>query len=54
MWITQSFINIGASQLIIERHIKLKRGQIVVINETGAIRDDRTDLEADVVVCAPG
>lgn len=48
------YIDIGASQLIIDGEIMLKRGQVVEVDETGVILDDGTHLEADVIVYATG
>ncbi|MBG6145476.1 putative flavoprotein involved in K+ transport [Labrenzia sp. EL_142] len=48
------YIDIGASQLIIDGEIKLKRGQVTEIVEDGVILDDGTRLEADVIVYATG
>jgi putative flavoprotein involved in K+ transport len=48
------YIDVGASQLIIDRKVKLKRGQVRALDETGVILDDGTHLEADLVVYATG
>ncbi len=48
------YIDIGASQLIIDGEIKLKRGQVTALDETGVILDDGTHLDADLVVYATG
>ncbi|EFO32008.1 flavin binding monooxygenase [Roseibium sp. TrichSKD4] len=48
------YIDIGASQLIIDGEIKLKRGQVVELDETGVVLDDGTHLDADVIVYATG
>jgi putative flavoprotein involved in K+ transport len=48
------YIDIGASQLIIDGEIKLKRGQVTELDETGVILDDGTHLDADLVVYATG
>ena len=48
------YIDVGASQLIIDGEIKLKRGQVVELDETGVILDDGTHLDADLVVYATG
>ncbi len=48
------YIDIGASQLIIDGEIKLKRGQVAEIDETGVILDDGTHLDADLIVYATG
>ena len=48
------YIDIGASQLIIDGEIKLKRGQVVELDETGVVLDDGKHLDADLVVYATG
>ena len=48
------YIDVGASQLIIDRKVKLKRGQVSALDETGVILDDGTHLDADLVVYATG
>ncbi|MFQ6548987.1 NAD(P)-binding domain-containing protein [Aestuariibius sp. 2305UL40-4] len=48
------YIDIGASQLIIDGEIKLARGQVVEVDETGVILDDGTHLDADVIIYATG
>ncbi len=48
------YIDVGASQLIIDGEIKLKRGQVTSLDETGVILDDGTHLDADLVVYATG
>ena len=48
------YIDIGASQLIIDGHIKLKRGQVQAIDATGVAMEDGTHLDADVIVYATG
>ncbi|MBY5934749.1 NAD(P)/FAD-dependent oxidoreductase [Tateyamaria omphalii] len=48
------YIDVGASQLIIDGQIKLKRGQVTALDETGVILDDGTHLDADLVVYATG
>ncbi|MEM1075566.1 MAG: NAD(P)/FAD-dependent oxidoreductase [Pseudomonadota bacterium] len=48
------YIDIGASQLIIDGEIKLKRGQVTEIDETGVVLDDGTHLDADVIIYATG
>ena len=39
---------------IIDGEIKLKRGQVAELDETGVILDDGTHLDADLVVYATG
>jgi putative flavoprotein involved in K+ transport len=48
------YIDIGASQLIIDGEVTLKRGQVTEITETGVKLDDGTELPADVIVYATG
>jgi putative flavoprotein involved in K+ transport len=48
------YIDIGASQLIIDGKIKLARGQVTEVVEDGVILDDGTRLQADVIVYATG
>jgi putative flavoprotein involved in K+ transport len=48
------YIDIGASQLIIDGEIKLKRGQVERIVEDGVVLEDGTKLPADLIVYATG
>ncbi len=48
------YIDVGASQLIIDGKIKLKAGQVTEIVPDGVILDDGTKLEADLIVYATG
>lgn len=48
------YIDIGASQLIIDGDIKLAHGQVTEVVEDGVILDDATKLEADLIVYATG
>jgi putative flavoprotein involved in K+ transport len=48
------YIDIGASQLIIDGKIKLAHGQVKEITETGVMLEDGTHLPADVIVYATG
>jgi putative flavoprotein involved in K+ transport len=48
------YIDIGASQLIIDGQIKLKRGQVKEITEKGVKLDTGEELPADVIVYATG
>jgi putative flavoprotein involved in K+ transport len=48
------YIDIGASQLIIDGEIKLASGQIVEVVEDGVVLDTGEKLEADVIVYATG
>jgi putative flavoprotein involved in K+ transport len=48
------YIDVGASQLIIDGKIKLAHGQVSEVVEDGVVLDDGTKLEADVIVYATG
>jgi putative flavoprotein involved in K+ transport len=48
------YIDVGASQLIIDGEIRLKRGQVSEITETGVKMEDGTELPADLIVYATG
>lgn len=48
------YIDVGASQLIIDGKIKLAHGQVQQITETGVLLDDGTELPADLIVYATG
>ncbi|MBT9290354.1 NAD(P)/FAD-dependent oxidoreductase [Prosthecodimorpha staleyi] len=48
------YIDIGASQLIIDGKIKLVGGQVEEITETGVRLDNGTEIPADVIVYATG
>ena len=48
------YIDIGASQLIIDGKVKLKRGQVTEITETGVKLDSGEELPADLIVYATG
>ena len=48
------YIDVGASQLIIDGEIKLKRGQVTEIVEDGVILDSGEKIEADLIVFATG
>lgn len=48
------YIDVGASQLIIDGEIKLAHGQVTEIVEDGLMLEDGTKLEADVIVYATG
>jgi len=48
------YIDIGASQLIIDGQIKLKRGQVAKIAPDGVMLTDGTHLPADLIVYATG
>ena len=48
------YIDVGASQLVIDGKIKLKPGQVSEIVPDGVMFEDGTKLEADVIVYATG
>jgi putative flavoprotein involved in K+ transport len=48
------YIDVGASQLVIDGKIKLKAGQVERLTETGVVLSDGTELPADLVVYATG
>jgi putative flavoprotein involved in K+ transport len=48
------YIDIGASQLVIDGEIKLKQGNVREITETSVILEDGTELPADLIVYATG
>jgi putative flavoprotein involved in K+ transport len=48
------YIDVGASQLVIDGKIKLKTGQIERLTETGVVLADGSELPADLVVYATG
>jgi len=48
------YIDVGASQLVIDGKIKVKRGQVAEITEKGVKLDDGTELPADLIVYATG
>ncbi len=48
------YIDVGASQLIIDGEIKLAHGQVTEVVEDGVILGDGTKLEADLIVYATG
>jgi putative flavoprotein involved in K+ transport len=48
------YIDVGASQLIIDGKIKLVRGQVKEISEAGVVLDTGTTIPADVIVYATG
>lgn len=48
------YIDIGASQLIIDGKIKLANGQVERLTENSVILDNGTELAADVIVYATG
>ncbi|WP_370638437.1 NAD(P)/FAD-dependent oxidoreductase [Aurantimonas sp. VKM B-3413] len=48
------YIDVGASQLVIDGKIKLKAGQVEAITETGVKLADGTELPADLIVYATG
>ncbi|MFW2541807.1 NAD(P)/FAD-dependent oxidoreductase [Primorskyibacter sp. 2E107] len=48
------YIDVGASQLIIDGEVKLVKGQVDHFDETGVVLSDGTHLDADLVVMATG
>jgi putative flavoprotein involved in K+ transport len=48
------YIDVGASQLIIDGEIKLAHGQVTEIVPDGLVLEDGTKLEADLIVYATG
>lgn len=48
------YIDVGASQLIIDGRVKLKSGQVAKITGNAVVMDDGTELEADLIVYATG
>lgn len=48
------YIDVGASQLIIDGEIKLKRGQVTEVDENGVLFEDGSRLDADLIVYATG
>ncbi len=48
------YIDVGASDLIADGSIKLRKGQVVRLTEDSVLLDDGTELPADLVVYATG
>lgn len=48
------YIDVGASQLIIDGNIKLAHGQVSEVVEDGVLLEDGTKLDADLIVYATG
>jgi len=48
------YIDVGASQLVIDGKIKVQPGQVSEIVEDGVVLEDGTKLEADLIVYATG
>jgi putative flavoprotein involved in K+ transport len=48
------YIDVGASDLIADGNIKLRKGQVVRLTEDSVLLDDGTELPADLVVYATG
>lgn len=48
------YIDVGASELIIDGRIGLKQGQVERIKPRSVVMDDGTELEADLIVYATG
>lgn len=49
-----SYIDVGASQLIIDGHIKIKKGQVARINPHTLVLEDGIELPADEIIFATG
>ena len=48
------YIDVGASQLVVDGEIKLRAGQVREIDEDGVVMEDGTHLPADLIVYATG
>jgi putative flavoprotein involved in K+ transport len=48
------YIDVGASQLVIDGEIALRRGQVAELTETGVTLDGGETIEADLIVYATG
>lgn len=48
------YIDVGASELVANGSIRLKRGQVTRLTPGGVVIEDGTELPADLVVCATG
>ncbi|MEB7505424.1 NAD(P)/FAD-dependent oxidoreductase [Arthrobacter koreensis] len=48
------YIDVGASQLIIDGRVKLKQGQVAKLTGNAAVLDDGMELEADIIIYATG
>ena len=48
------YIDVGASQMVIDGRIKLKQGTIQRLSQNSVLLSDETELPADLVVCATG
>lgn len=48
------YIDVGASQLVIDGRVKLRRGQVAKLTGSGAVLDDGSELAADLIVYATG
>jgi putative flavoprotein involved in K+ transport len=48
------YIDVGAADLVANGDVKLARGQVDHLTETGVVLEDGTELEADLVVYATG
>ncbi|MDK1361711.1 NAD(P)/FAD-dependent oxidoreductase [Arthrobacter sp. zg-Y1219] len=48
------YIDVGASQLLIDGRVKLQRGQVAKLTGNGVVLDDGSELDADVIVYATG
>lgn len=48
------YIDVGASQLIIDGRVKLQSGQVAKLTGNGAVLEDGSELDADVLIYATG
>ena len=48
------YIDVGASQLVIDGKVKVARGQVVALTEDAVVLEDGTELPADLVIYATG
>lgn len=48
------YIDVGASQLIIDGKVKVARGQVVELTEDAVVLEDGTEIPADLVIYATG
>jgi len=48
------YIDVGASQLVIDGEVKVARGQVVALTEDAVVLEDGTELPADLVIYATG
>jgi putative flavoprotein involved in K+ transport len=48
------YIDVGASDLIARREVRLAKGQVARLTAGAAVLEDGTELPADLIVCATG